>query len=103
MPLSRIAWLTTVAICLITCVLLLLSGYLGYAGVLLAVALSAAINLRWPQRSRSARRTSTAAGWEWVSAGCAELGRLCDSTPHTPDDRTRIRPGVVTGSGYATR
>ena len=47
MPLSRIAWLTTVAICLITCVLLLLSGYLGYAGVLLAVALSAAINLRY--------------------------------------------------------
>jgi hypothetical protein len=27
-------------------VLLLLSGYLGYAGVLLAVAISAAINLR---------------------------------------------------------
>ena len=45
-PLSRIAWLTTVAICLITCILLLLSGYLGYAGVLLAVAISAAINLR---------------------------------------------------------
>ena len=34
MPLSRIAWLATVAICLITCVLLLLTGYLGYAGVL---------------------------------------------------------------------
>ena len=46
MPLSRAAWLATVAICLITCVLLLLTGYLGYAGVLLAVALSAAINLR---------------------------------------------------------
>ena len=46
MPLSRIAWLTTVVICLVTCALLLLSGYLGYAGVLLAVALSAAINLR---------------------------------------------------------
>jgi hypothetical protein len=45
-PLPKIAWLTTVVICLITCVLLLLSGYLGYAGVLLAVALSAAINLR---------------------------------------------------------
>ena len=45
-PLSRIAWLTTVAICLNTCALLLLSGYLAYAGVLLAVALSAAINLR---------------------------------------------------------
>jgi hypothetical protein len=46
MPLSRIAWLATVAICLITCVLLLLTGYLGYAGVLLAVAISAGINLR---------------------------------------------------------
>jgi hypothetical protein len=45
-PLSRIAWLATVVACLITSVLLLLSGYLGYAGVLLAVALSAAINLR---------------------------------------------------------
>jgi ABC-type Fe3+-siderophore transport system permease subunit len=45
-PLTRIAWLTTVVICLVTCVILLLSGYLGYAGVLLAVALSAAINLR---------------------------------------------------------
>jgi hypothetical protein len=46
MPLSQAAWLATVAICLITCVLLLLTGYLGYAGVLLAVAISAAINLR---------------------------------------------------------
>jgi hypothetical protein len=46
MPLSRIAWLATVGICLVTCVLLLLTGYLGYAGILLAVAISAAINLR---------------------------------------------------------
>ena len=46
MPLSRIAWLITVAICLITSLILLISGYLGYAGVLLAIALSAAINLR---------------------------------------------------------
>ena len=46
MPLSRIAWLTTVAICLIACVLLLTSSYYGYAGVVLAVAVSAAINLR---------------------------------------------------------
>jgi len=45
-PLTRIAWLTTVVICLVTSLILLLSGYLGYAGVLLAVALSAAINLR---------------------------------------------------------
>ena len=46
MPLSRIAWVATVAACLVTSLILLLSGYIGYAGVLLAVALSAAINLR---------------------------------------------------------
>jgi len=45
-PLDRIAWLTTAAICLVIAVILLASGYLGYAGVLLAIALSAAINLR---------------------------------------------------------
>jgi hypothetical protein len=45
-PLSRIAWLATVIVCLITSLILLLSGYLGYAGVLLAIALSAGINLR---------------------------------------------------------
>lgn len=46
MPLSRLAWLCTVAVCLIAFVLLLVSGYQGYAFILLAVALSAAINLR---------------------------------------------------------
>lgn len=46
MPLSRIAWLVTVVICLVASVILLLSGYVGYAGVVFAVALSAAINLR---------------------------------------------------------
>jgi hypothetical protein len=45
-PLPRIAWLTTVGVCLIIAVILLVSGYLGYTGVLLAIALSAAINLR---------------------------------------------------------
>lgn len=45
-PLSRIAWLVTVAICVIATAILLLSGYDGYAGVVLAVALAAAINLR---------------------------------------------------------
>lgn len=44
--LSRIAWLVTVSVCVIASLILLLSGYLGYAGVVLAVALSAAINLR---------------------------------------------------------
>ncbi len=46
MPLSRIAWLATVAASFITALLLLLSEYDGYAGVALAVGLSAAINLR---------------------------------------------------------
>lgn len=46
MPLHRISWLVTVGICLIGVILLLASGYLGYAAVVLAVAGSAAINLR---------------------------------------------------------
>jgi hypothetical protein len=45
-PLSRIAWLTTVAICMIAAILLLISQYYGYAGVLAAVGIAAAINLR---------------------------------------------------------
>jgi hypothetical protein len=45
-PLSRIAWLVTVAICVVAALILLLSNYDGYAGVVLAVALAAAINLR---------------------------------------------------------
>jgi hypothetical protein len=45
-PLSRIAWLVTVAVCALASLTLLLSGYDGYAGVVLAVALAAAINLR---------------------------------------------------------
>jgi hypothetical protein len=44
-PLNRIAWLTTVGICLIIALILLISGYLGYAGVLLAIGVAAAINL----------------------------------------------------------
>jgi hypothetical protein len=42
---SRIAWLVTVLICLLTCIALLLSGYQGYAAVLFAVGAAAAINL----------------------------------------------------------
>jgi len=45
-PLSKIAWLTTVGVCLITAALLLVAGYNGYAGVAVAVGASAAINLR---------------------------------------------------------
>jgi hypothetical protein len=45
-PLSRLAWLITVGACLLTAVLLLVSGYDGYAAVAGAIGLSAAINLR---------------------------------------------------------
>ena len=43
--LARVAWLTTVLACLLAVIILLLNGYLGYAGVTFAVMLSAAINL----------------------------------------------------------
>jgi hypothetical protein len=45
MQLSRLAWLVTVGVCLVAALILLLSGYDGYAGVSLAVALAAGINL----------------------------------------------------------
>jgi hypothetical protein len=44
-PLSRISWLVTVATCLIAALLLLLNGYYGYSGVLLAVGAAAAVNV----------------------------------------------------------
>jgi hypothetical protein len=44
--LGQISWLTTVAICIVAAILVLLNGYVGYFAVLLAVAASAAINLR---------------------------------------------------------
>ena len=45
MTVARIAWSVTVLVALLTAVLLLLAGYTGYAGLGLAVAISAAINL----------------------------------------------------------
>jgi hypothetical protein len=45
-PVSRIAWLVTVLATLVAAVLLLANGYVGYFGVLLAVSLAAAVNLR---------------------------------------------------------
>jgi hypothetical protein len=45
MTITRLAWLVTVFVALLTSLLLLLGGYTGYAGLGLAVALSAAINL----------------------------------------------------------
>jgi hypothetical protein len=43
--LGRISWLLTVGACLIAVLILALQGYIGYAGVTFAVAVSAAINL----------------------------------------------------------
>jgi hypothetical protein len=43
--LGRIAWVLTVLACLVAVLILVLEGYYGYAGVTLAVALSAAINV----------------------------------------------------------
>jgi len=43
---AKIAWLLTVLVCLVAAGLLLLEDYYGYSGVLLAVAGSAAVNLR---------------------------------------------------------
>ena len=45
MRVSRIPWLVTVFVCLLSAVLLLVSGYQGYAALLVAVGASAAINL----------------------------------------------------------
>jgi hypothetical protein len=44
-PLSRISWFVTVAACVIAAILLLVNGYVGYFGVLLAVGAAAAVNL----------------------------------------------------------
>jgi len=44
-PLARISWIVTVCVCLLAAVLLLLNGYSGYAGVLVAVGAAAAVNL----------------------------------------------------------
>jgi hypothetical protein len=43
--LARIAWLVTAVGCLTAALILILQGYVGYAGVTFAVAISAAINL----------------------------------------------------------
>jgi hypothetical protein len=44
--LARASWLLTVIVCILLAILLLIEGYTGYFGVLLAVAASAAVNLR---------------------------------------------------------
>ena len=43
---SRITWLTTVGICAIAAIVLVLNGYTGYSITVGAVRLAAAVNLR---------------------------------------------------------
>jgi hypothetical protein len=43
--LGRVAWLVTAIACLVAVLILLLEGYIGYAAVTFAVALSALVNL----------------------------------------------------------
>ncbi|NLT06750.1 MAG: hypothetical protein GXY03_10640 [Solirubrobacterales bacterium] len=45
MPLARISWIVTIAICGLAALILLLNGYSGYAGLLVAVGAAAAVNL----------------------------------------------------------
>ena len=45
MEFSRVAWIVTVLVAAIVALLLALSGYMGYAGLSVAVGISAAINL----------------------------------------------------------
>jgi hypothetical protein len=44
--LARISWLVTVGVFVIAAALMFVNGYVGYMVVLLAVAASAAVNLR---------------------------------------------------------
>ncbi len=46
MTLERIAWTGVLMACLITALLLVIGGFLGYAGLTAAVGLAAALNLR---------------------------------------------------------
>ena len=42
---ARVWWLVTVVACLVAVLILVLEGYIGYAGITLAVGISAAVNL----------------------------------------------------------
>ncbi len=45
MALARVSWLITVGVLLVTVLILVIQGYVGYAGVTFAVAVAAGINL----------------------------------------------------------
>ena len=43
--LARVWWMVTVVACLVAVLILVLEGYIGYAGITLAVGISAAVNV----------------------------------------------------------
>ena len=45
MTAAKIGWLVTVVVCVVAAILLLVNGYVGYFGVVLAVGAAAAVNL----------------------------------------------------------
>jgi len=47
MTLERIAWTVVLLACMISALLLVIGGFLGYGGLAAAVGLAAATNLRW--------------------------------------------------------
>src|ERR1700733_416148 len=67
MSVTRIAWLVTVLVALLTGFLLLLGGYNGYAALGLAVAIAAAINLLSPRSGTPTQRRPARGGGPRVS------------------------------------
>ena len=74
MTFERVAWSLTVLVALITALLLLLSGYNGYAGLGLAVAIAAAINLLLSDGRRATLSPSGRAPSHCSSARAARPG-----------------------------
>ena len=82
--LNRIAWIVTVGLCLLTALILVLSGYTGYAGVTLAVAIAAAINLKERARAPVSGTAATEGEGSGVSAARPR------SAPPSPAWRERL-------------
>ena len=112
-PLSRISWILTVAVCLIAAVLVLVNGYVGYFGVLLAVGGAAAVNLG----NRQAAGRCWLGPWSVASRSRVRAGRRfrgnsqCGPTyslypglqPTSRDGPIRGGAGVSRGAGPGAR
>jgi hypothetical protein len=90
-PLPKIAWSVTVAICVIAALILLLSGYVGYAGVVFAVALAAG------RRAGKRRPASIVrAGFALLTIGVAVLLPI---VPRASSGWYLVVPLLIAGSG----